>query len=132
MAFHYDIESVDPVVLAISQVRLQLGDTDEGRGVRANGRNIQDAELQTILDGNSSDVLRAVGAACEMLSRDWSRVASISVGPRSQQFGLVAEQWAKRAAELGAKYGFTGGFAFSVAPNRVDGYSDNAAPAGYE
>ena len=135
MAFTYDLDNADEILAALSKVRFELGDTQLNRGVRANGANIQDDELAVLYEREGDDVMRTAAAACEMLSRDWARVASTTVGPRSQQFGQVSENWAKRAAELRDQYGFVagvgGGRAFSVAPRRADGYAENASGAEY-
>lgn len=132
MTFTYDLASADEAIAALSQVRLELGDTTAGQGVRANGANLADEELTVMLDREGGDVMRATAAACEMLSRDWSRVASTTVGPRSQQFGTIAEQYAKRAATLREQYGGTAsGVSFSLTPVRNDGYAQQAGPADY-
>lgn len=134
MSFNYLIDSADPLTLEIARVRFELGDTVEGRGPRASGANFSDEELTFALDGQgvlglANRPYLALAALCEMLARDWSKVASLSIGPRSQQFGAVAEQWSKRAAEIRAQYGGggTAGIAFSVTPVRNDGYSAYAS-----
>ena len=130
MTFTYDLASADETVAALSQVRLELGDTTAGQGVRASSANLADEELAVMLEREGGDVMRTVAAACEMLSRDWSRVASTTIGPRSQQFGTIADQYAKRAAALREQFG-GGGISFSITPVRSDGYAQNADPAGY-
>lgn len=113
----------------IGELRLELGDDTEGDGVKPDGANFTDEQLQVFLDREGS-VMRALAAACENLARRWSRVANITVGPRSEQLGQIAEQWRKRGEELRAQHGgaaIVG--AFSVMPTRVDGYSVAAAEA---
>ncbi len=108
----------------IGKARFELGDSTSGSGVRADGNNFSDEEIQMLIDREGS-VKAAVAAACEMLSRDWAKVASTSVGPRSEQLGKVSAEWAARAVELRNSIG--GNFAvFSVGLKRVDGYSENA------
>lgn len=106
----------------IGEVRMELGDDVQGDGVRPDGSNLTDAQIQVLLDREGS-VMRAVAAACELLARQWTRVANISIGPRSEQLGVVSEQWAKRGEKLRAQYGGGGSGAFAIAPGRVDGYS---------
>lgn len=134
MTFTYDLGSADELIAALSQVRFELGDTTAGQGVRASGANLSDEELTVLHDREGSDTMRTVAAACEMLARDWTRVASVTVGPRSQQFGTIAAQYAARAAELRVQYGgaiiATTGFSFT--PARNDGYAQNADPYGAE
>jgi hypothetical protein len=132
VAFTYDLANVDETVVAVSTVRFELGDTQLNRGVRANGANLTDEELTVVYDREGEDVMRTVAGLCEMLARDWSRVASTSVGPRSSQYGAIADQWAKRAAQLREQYGgLPSGHAFSVAPVRADGYAGYASGAEY-
>jgi hypothetical protein len=131
MAFTYELDSADAELVEVAQVRFHLGDTVESRGPRADHSNFSDEEVKMML--NSLDTLgaayrpmKAVASLCEVLARDWSKIATISVGPRSQQYGENAKQWAARAIELRQRYG-GGGLAFSVQPRRADGYAAHAA-----
>lgn len=113
----------------IGQLRLELGDDVSGSGVKPDGSNFTDAQLQAFLDREGS-VMRALAAACENLARRWSLVANITVGPRSEQLGQIAGQWSKRGEELRDQYGGAAiSGAFAVMPARVDGYSDAADSA---
>lgn len=109
----------------VGQVRLELGDEVNGAGVRPDGRNLSDAEIQVLLDREGS-IMRAVAAACELLARSWARVANIAIGSRREDLGSVSEQWRRQAAELRAQYGAASGgvTAFSVGAKRADGYAD--------
>lgn len=118
MTFTYDV-STD-----IGKVRFELGDTVSGSGVRADGTNISDEEIQMLLTREGSEIMQAVAGACEMLARDWARVANLSVGPRSEQFGQISAQWAARSNEIRGTYG--GYTAFSIGVDRTDGYSEHA------
>lgn len=134
MAFTYDLASADPTTLALSKVRFELGDTQLNRGVRANGANLADEELAVVFEREAEHVMRTVAGLCEMLARDWARVASITVGPRSAQYGQVAQQWATRAVELREQYGAAAGAtgqSFSFTPTRADGYAAHASEAEY-
>lgn len=99
MSFTYDLTT------SIGAMRLELGDTSDGRGVRPDGANLQDEELQVWLTREGS-VMRAVAAACEALSRQWSNIADTSSGPLSESAGAVAGKWAERGAALRSTYGF--------------------------
>lgn len=109
----------------IGQVRMELGDDVPGQGVKPDGRNLADDEIQTLLDREGS-VMRCVAAACELLARHWARVANISIGSRREDLGAVAEQWRKQAGELRAQYGSPseGVTSFSIGAKRADGYSE--------
>lgn len=116
MTFTYDTAT------DIGKIRLELGDEISGNGVKPTGANLTDEELQVWLTREGS-VMRATAAACEMLSRAWSRMASTSVGSRSEQLQSVAAQYAARAQTLRAQHGGgTSGVSF-VSFNRTDGYA---------
>jgi hypothetical protein len=120
VSFTYDLAT------DIGQLRLELGDTSSvsGEGVKPDGGYLTDEELQVLLD-REGEAMRAVAAACELLARHWARVATLTVGPRSEQLGNIAKNWSDRAAELRARHGGAAG-AFSVSVTRTDGYADNA------
>lgn len=103
MSFTYDLTLAPD----ISQIRLELGDTSpmDGDGVQPNGKPFEDEELAYFLSKEGGSVMRATAAACEALSRAWSKMASINVGGRSEQFGVIAKEWATRAATLRDQYG---------------------------
>lgn len=127
MAFTYDLTS------PIGMVRLEIGDTAEGAGVKPDGDNLTDAEIQYCINGEGTDpglVKRATAAACEILARSWSNVASITLGPRREEFSGVADQWAKRAADLRDRYGSAADGqvgTISTTGRRIDGFSNAAA-----
>ena len=100
MTFTYDLGSSDAAIVTISEVRLELGDTSSGAGVRPDGSNFSDEELQYFIDQADGDVEGAVGRACSSLAKQWTVVANITVGPRKEELGKVAGEWAARAKEL--------------------------------
>ncbi len=119
MGFTYDIGLADDV----SKVRLELGDEVCGNGIKPDGGNFDDSELSYWLTREGS-VMRAVAAACEALARSWSKVATLSVGPRREELSQVARSWADRAKELRRQYGGDA-MAFSAGLVRQDGYSND-------
>lgn len=129
MTFTYDLSSVDEDLLAISTVRLELGDTVSGTGVRPNGTNLTDEEISMWLDAEGSVVMRGVARACEALARMWAPVVDITVGPQREALSKVADAWAKQAEQLRDTYGGSSGSAFSVGLTRTDGYSEAALAA---
>ena len=122
MSFSYDLTT------DIGVVRLELGDTTPDAGVKPDGTNLSNEELQVWLD-REGGVMLAVAAACEALARQWSAVTTISVGPKSETLSLISKAWADRASELRGLYGYgdedaganAGGF--SVETKREDEYS---------
>lgn len=122
MAFTYDLTASGDDLL-VSKVRLEIGDNTENAGVLPGGSNLQDAEIQVLLDREDDDVLRTAAAACELLARHWSRRADLTVGPRRESFGEIADAWAKRGAELRSEHGSEAGAqTFSLGLNRMDAY----------
>lgn len=117
MAFTYD-PTTD-----IGKVRFELGDDTLNQGVKPDGTNLSNEEIQVLLDREGS-VMRAVAGACEMLSRRWVTVSNITVGPRQETYAQVAQGFSSRAAELRRQYGGIGGGAISAPLKRVDGYSE--------
>ncbi len=93
MAFSYDLTT------SVGQVRLALGDTISGSGVRPDGGNFTDAEIAYFIAQESSLDL-AVGRACDVLATQWANVADLAVGPRKESLGQVAQRYAERAATL--------------------------------
>ena len=99
MAFTYDLTT------DTGKVRLELGDSTAGAGIRPDGSNLQDEEIAVWLS-REGGVMRTVAAACEAMSRQWSIVADTSSGPLSESAGAVAGKWAERARGLRDAYGF--------------------------
>lgn len=104
MTFTYDLAGSGDV-LNISKVRLEIGDTIADAGVRASGANLTDEEILVWLEAEGDSVMLAAARACEMLARDWSRVASISLGPRREALSDVAKAWKEQAEKLREQYG---------------------------
>jgi hypothetical protein len=106
----------------IGKVRLELGDTTVGNGILPGGENLRDEEINLYLTQNGNDVNLTVGALASVLARRWATVSDVSVGPRSESLSQISKAWERQAASLA---GGDAGTAFSIAPVRVDGYTDN-------
>lgn len=123
MAFTYDLTATGDTLL-IAKVRLEIGDTVSGNGVRPSNENLLDEEIQIWLDEESDKVLLAAARACFALARMWSNVASISEGPHSEQLGKISESWQARGEQIAKEYGplsTTGALTVSQM-GRSDGY----------
>lgn len=127
MTFTYDLASADADEVAISKVRLELGDTVSGTGVRPSNANLTDEEIAVWLEDEDDHIMRTVARACEALARMWSPMSNYSDGQQSEQFGKVAAEYAAKAKELRSLYGGSSGSAFAVGAGRSDGYADAAA-----
>jgi hypothetical protein len=123
VTFTYNLASTDETLLAISKIRLELGDTVSGVGVRPDWTNLSDEEITVWLTAESNMGMRSVARACEALARMWASVTNVTVGPRKEEMGKVADAWAKQAQALRDVYGGSSGSAFSVGLAREDGYS---------
>lgn len=126
MSFTYDLDE------DVGKVRLRIGDTTEGAGVKPDNTNLSDEEIESLLEDEEDHVMRTVAACCEMLALAWAGMADIVVGPRHESLSKVAERYAERAKSLREQYGGGGAGAFSVTPLREDGYSEYATTGGDE
>lgn len=124
MTFTYDLSSVVAATLAISKVRLELGDTVASAGVRPDSNNLSDEEIAIWLTDEDNHIMRTTARACEALARMWSPVSNHTLGPEREDAGAVAEKWQKMAKTLRIEYGGSSGSAFSVSMEREDGYSE--------
>lgn len=125
MTFTYDLTETGDLLL-ISKVRLELGDTVSGSGVRPGSVNLSDEEILIWLDDEGNDIIQTVGRAALALSNMWASAAvSKSAGPYSVNYGKVSDVWAKRAAEIQVTVGgVIGGGLQASALKKTDGYSD--------
>lgn len=127
MTFTYDLASADVDKLNISKVRLEIGDTVSGSGVRSSGANLTDEEIQVWLDSEEEEIMLAAARACEMLARDWAKAASIQLGPRREQLSDVAKAWERQAEELRSQYG-SGSAGSGIVSGYYQGYADIQEP----
>ena len=109
----------------IGTMRFELGDTVPDSGVKADGSNFTDEELQYLLTRENNLDL-AIASACETLSRDWSKIASITLGQKQETLGKVAQEWSTRANEIRLRVGGTYA-SYSFTPHRIDGYTDKSS-----
>jgi hypothetical protein len=111
----------------VGKVRLEIGDTVSGSGVRSSGANLTDEEIQVWLDAEDDDVMLAAARACEMLARDWAKAASIQLGPRREQLSDVAKAWERQAQALRDQYG-SGSIGSGIQSGFYQGYADIQEP----
>lgn len=94
----------------IGQLRLEIGDTRQGFGVRPDGSNFDDTELQVWLD-REGHVMRAAAAALEALARTWAKEVDMRMGPRSESASQASTAYLKAALALRGVWGDTPGAA---------------------
>jgi len=104
MSFTYALALTDD----ISKLRLEIGDTspEAGAGVKPDGNYYHDEELTYFLTKEGGSLGCAAAALCEALSIAWTKVASASVGPLSEQQGETAAKYAARGATLREQFGW--------------------------
>ena len=96
MAFTYDVST------SLGQLRLEIGDTVLDAGPRPGGANYSDAELNVVLTpiiAAGYTYGRAVPSALRLLANEWSGQASVAVPEYSAQYGAIAENYRKSAAD---------------------------------
>lgn len=104
--FVYNIGSENDPIAAISEIRLQIGDSLEGQGPRPDGRNFSNAEINSFLTREGGHIQRTIALALEVLAAEWSKEASRQqLGPASSEANQ-ARAYGERAAILRSTYGF--------------------------
>lgn len=97
MSFTYDLTT------DIGKVRLALGDTSDGSGMRPDGANFEDEELDTFLVLEGDDVELATARALEVLANQWASRADLQVGPRKESLSQIATRYAELAKTVRAR-----------------------------
>jgi len=108
---------------SIGELRLLLGDTEAGDGVKPNGGNFSDAELGYFLEQGGGVNLGAA-LACETLAWMWNLQPDFDADGLTVKRGEVARGWWRAALRFRANQG-----AKVVPLIRRDAYSQNI-PAG--
>ena len=102
MTFTYDLSETDADLLLVSKVRLELGDTVSGSGIRPGGLNLSDEEILHWLSEEDDDIDSVAGRAALALANMWASAAvSETVGSHSVNYGKISDLWAKRADGYG-------------------------------
>lgn len=104
MTFTYDLAGAGDTLI-IAKIRLLIGDVTESKGVKPNKQNFTDEELLIMYVDEANDIGRGAARACEILSRMWTIIFDITVGPHRAAANTVANKWADRAEELRSEYG---------------------------
>ncbi|HSW63421.1 MAG TPA: hypothetical protein VLH56_08935 [Dissulfurispiraceae bacterium] len=130
MTVTYNLANADPQIVLISLVRLEIGDTTLGAGVRPDGSNLSDEEISVWLQREGDDILRSTAAACEALSRQWANMANITLGPRKEELGKISDNYARRAEQLRERAGGSD-TTFSSSWAKQDGYHDRRLGTDY-
>ena len=104
--FTYRIDSADLREQAIAEVRLEVGDTSEERGIRPDGSNYSDAEIWHLYNLEGEIVGRTAARIAEQQAAAWSSVPRTMFGslfdPRH-----VGRNFMRIAKDLRRQYGVT-------------------------
>jgi len=120
MTVTYRLESPDLNEQAIAQIRLEVGDTSEERGIKPDGTNYQDDEIIYIYNLEGKVVGRAAARICEQMATSWSSVPRTMFGSLFDPRSIVRNY--QRQAELLRNQHGTGtesAMPFSVAMKRT-------------
>ncbi len=121
-SFTYDLTATGDDLL-VSKVRLAIGDTTEGVGIKPNGENFDDSEILVALDDAGDIVNLASAYICQWLSTSFAQVADLRVGPRHEKLSDISKAYQLRAERLAG--GTTSMESYSVGVIKVDGYSND-------
>jgi len=110
---------------SIGQVRILVGDDQEGKGPLPDGANFSDDQIGFFLSQEDNDPGRAAALTCENLATRYSVLVDIAIGPRRESLSQAAKAFREQAVEMRDKYGGGSEGVISVGLIRVDGYSDD-------
>lgn len=106
MTFSYRLDSAELDESNIAKIRLEVGDTDEERGIKPDASNFSDQEILYIFGEEDDNVGRAAARICEQMATAWSSVPRTMFGslfdPRA-----VVRNYMRQADNLRAMYGYT-------------------------
>lgn len=89
----------DDIATDIHRVRLAIGDTEAGNGVRPDARNFSDTELRMFITVSGSWVL-AVTLVLNTLANEYAMGGRTLLLSGDPEKGKLSDQYAKIAAEL--------------------------------
>lgn len=104
MAFTY----AGTLTTDLDYIRFKINDTVENSGVKPNGGNFSDAEINGLLviEGTKE---RTVAAIYETLSIVWANFVDTKIGPRDEKLSQVSARYAQWAKEWRDDYGLPDG-----------------------
>lgn len=108
----------------LDKIRFKIDDTVSGSGVKPNGGNFTDEEINGLL-AIEGTVERTVAALYEKLATVYARYIDTKIGPRDEKLSQIRDSYFQLAKTQRDLYGTgvsTIRFGFVT---RVDGYSDD-------
>ena len=126
MSFTYQI-SASGTALAVARIRLDIGDTTSGEGVRVDGGNFSDEELLDLYGREGDSQPSASAKACEVLAVEWARKATETAGPLRTEYSKVSASYRALAKDFRTTAGFGGAVTAGAGlMRRADGYAYRA------
>ena len=92
----------DEIATDVHRVRLAIGDTEAGNGVRPDARNFSDTELSMFVTASGSWVL-AVTLVLNTLANEYAMAGRNLLLTGDPEKGKLSDQYAKISAELRAQ-----------------------------
>lgn len=106
----------------LDTIRFEIQDTVENSGIKPNGGNFTDEEINGVLAGEGN-VNRTVANLYERLATAWSIKANTQVGARREDLGKIADNFRKLGQDYRNRYGYGSVTIATGFGTRVDGYS---------
>lgn len=110
----------------LDTIRFRIGDVTSGSGIRPDGGNFTDEEINGLL-ALEGTVGATIAGLYERLAGEWSNYVDTKIGARDEKLSAVADRYMKLAREWRNTHGnptatttLSTGFV-----TRVDGYSDD-------
>lgn len=115
MTFSYNAD----LSLDRDRMRFYIGDTVSDAGVRPDGSNFSDEELDGLISAEGS-WQAAIAAAAEILAMLYAPEVDIAIGPRKESLSQAAVRYETAWRRQAGRSSLT-----QVAPTRVDGFSQD-------
>ncbi len=123
MTFTYNVTPSTDLDL----IRLTIGDNVEDTGVKPNGTNYSDEEINFFLSKEGNNPNKTVARLYENLATLYATYVDTKIGSRDEKLSKVADNYIKLAAKWRDDYGYgdTSTALVTGFVTRVDGYSDD-------
>lgn len=92
----------------LDRIRFAIDDTVDGTGIKPNGDNFTDEELEGLL-ADEGTVGRTVAAVFEKLAGSYARLVDTKIGPRDEKSSQTAQMYASLAAQKRKEHGYATG-----------------------
>ena len=92
----------------VSEVRLYMGDTVEGKGPRPEENNFTDEEIQALLGKNHNSIPAVVAVLFDVLAAEWAKLSiTFTEGPRKEELYRISTRFESKSREWSLVAGTT-------------------------